>query len=131
MGFTGSNPHQVGPAVQDVTALSSFPKEPIVLVPSSEQFGVALGSGPSKALVANPVEDVTGLPSWLVMPVVADLQVIDVSVPQSLEQVVFQVELSEPDVNVASSGGVFEWYINDYAIYNSKTLLETLEIASR
>ena len=138
MGCAGSSPHQVGPAVQDVPSLPSVPKErieevsaPIVLVPSSGQLGVALGSVPSKALVANPVEDITGLPSWSVMPVVADLQEIDVSVSQSLEQVVIQVESSEPDVNVASSGGVFEWYINDYAIHNSKTLLETLEIASR
>ena len=138
MGWACSNPHQVGQAVRDVPSLSTIPIErmiegavaPFVLVPSSEQLVFSHGSDPSKASVANPLEDITVVHSIAVMLGVADLQVLDVPGSQSLEYGIVQTELLFPDVTVASSEGVFEWCINNYAIPNSRTLLDSAEVAS-
>ena len=42
-----------------------------------------------------------------------------------------QDELFVPVMDVASVEGVLEWRINDYAVSNSKSLYESLEIAFR
>ena len=124
--------------------VSSIPREwtpdsevaPIVIVPGSEQLGFSPVSGPSVESLANPLlGDNTEKPSTVVLPkMVTDWQrTISPSLPD--ETLVGDDndddEWFEPVLDAASSEGVLGWRINDYAIPNSKTLNDSLEVAFR
>jgi len=124
--------------------VSSIPREwtpdsevaPIVIVPGSEQLGLSPVSDPSVESLANPLlGENTEKPSTVVLPkMVTDWQrTISPSLPD--ETLVGDDndddEWFEPVLDAASSEGVLGWRINDYAVPNSKTLNDSLEVAFR
>ena len=136
-----SDSHQIQLAVREILPFSSIPKiewkeeivvAPISIVPGSEPFVVRhCYSVPSVVLVASPLLDSAHSSSVAVLPVVADL--LETIAPDSSSEyrIADQNELFDPVVDAAPAEGVLEWHINDYAVSNSKSLYESLEIAFR
>ena len=121
--------------------VSSIPREwtpdsevaPIVIVPGSEQLGLSPVSDPSVESLANPLlGNNTEKPSYVVLPkMVTDWQrTISPSLPDET-LVDDHDEWFEPVLDAASSEGVLGWRISNYAVPNSKTLNDSLEVAFR